>query len=310
MDFKMFKEKEEAKAKPSDSQSPESAALLKEKKFRESKEFLGLPKRRQLLLFSVALAAILILSALILAPPRLYGAFTGLGVMIAFIPYSLYSYLEQSVLKDMEDNLPEFLRDIAESRKTGMTLPEAVYKSMRIDYGKLTPEVKKMAYQISWGVPFEDVLKRFAKRAKSRFIERSIAIIIQAQVSGGALTDTLDSVARDATLIKEAEKERKSKLNQQTMIMYAIYILFVIIVISLQKLMIPLITSKGFTLATQNPEEIISFYRNLFFSMIVIQAVFNGMLAGQISEGSPVIGLKHSAIFLAFGVVASWIFIF
>lgn len=309
MEFKMFGNKEE-KAEKSISQPKPGTTLPTEKKTKEPKEFLGLPKKQQLLLFSVALAAILILLAILLAPPRLYGAFIGLGFMIAFIPYSLYSYFEQSAIKDMEDNLPEFLRDIAESRKTGMTLPEAVYKSMRVDYGKLTPEVKKMAYQISWGVPFDEVLQRFAKRAKSRFIERSIAIIIQAQVSGGALTDTLDSVARDATLIKEAEKERKSKLNQQALIMYAIYILFVIIVISLQKLMIPLITSKGFTLATQNPEEIISFYRNLFFSMIVIQAVFNGMLAGQISEGSPVIGLKHSAIFLVFGVVASWLFIF
>ncbi|HIJ98412.1 TPA: type II secretion system F family protein [archaeon] len=280
-----------------------------EKKTKESEEFLGLSKKKQLLYFSIIFAALITLIAILLAPPRLYALFVGLSVMVAFIPYSLHSYFEAARLRDMEDNLPEFLRDIAEARKTGMTLPEAVYKSMRIDYGRLTPEVQKMAYQISWGIPFDEVLKRFAKRIKSRFIERAIAIIIQAQISGGALTDTLDSVARDATLIKEAEKERKTKLNQQALIMYAIYILFVIIVIALQKLMIPLITSQGFTLATQNPEEIVQFYKNLFFSMIVIQAVFNGMLAGQISEGSPVIGLKHSAIFLAFGVVASWFFI-
>src|SRR3989344_3571916 len=248
-----------------------------EKKTKESEEFLRLSKKKQLLYFSIIFAALITLIAILLAPPRLYALFVGLSVMVAFIPYSLHSYFEAARLRDMEDNLPEFLRDIAEARKTGMTLPEAVYKSMRIDYGRLTPEVQKMAYQISWGIPFDEVLKRFAKRIKSRFIERAIAIIIQAQISGGALTDTLDSVARDATLIKEAEKERKTKLNQQALIMYAIYILFVIIVIALQKLMIPLITSQGFTLATQNPEEIISFYRNLFFSMVVIQAIFNGM---------------------------------
>ncbi len=291
-------------------QEKEGDKSIKHATLKESEAFFGLSKKQQMLVFSIIFAALIIILGIFIAPQRLYGLFLGLGIMIAFIPYSLYSYIEATKLRDMEENLPAFLRDLAGARKTGMTLPEAVYKSMRVDYGKLTPEVQKMAYQISWGIPFDEVLRRFARRAKSRFIERSIAIIIQAQVSGGALTDTLDSVARDATLIKEAEKERKSKLSQQTLIMYAIYILFVIIVIALQKLMIPLITSKGFTVSASNPEDIINFYKGLFFSMVTIQAIFNGMLAGQISEGSPVVGLKHSAIFLAFGVVASWFFIF
>ncbi len=282
----------------------------KEKQLAESKQILGLTKKQQMLFFPAICGAAIVIVSLFLGSAKLLALSIGIAIMIGFIPYSLYSYFEAARLREIEENLPSLLRDIAEARKTGMTLPQAVYKSISVDYGKLTPEVQKMAYQISWGIPFDDVLKRFARRVKSRFIERSVAIIIQAQLSGGALTDTLDSVARDATLIKEAEKERKGKLNQQAMIMYAIYILFVIIVIALQKLMIPLVTSKGFTLASQNPDEIISFYRSLFFSMIVIQAIFNGMLAGQISEGSPILGLRHSVIFLAFGVVASWVFIF
>lgn len=289
---------------------PDLFAKDEKKKFEDEPEFLGLEKKNQLLLFSVIFAVFLILIALFLAPPRFYGLFIGVGVMIAFIPYSLTNYIEGSRVRNMEENLPAFLRDIAEARKTGMTLPEAVYKSLRVDYGALSPEVQKMAYQISWGVPFNDVVERFAKRSKSRFIQRSIAIVSQAQISGGALTDTLDSVARDAALIKEAEKERSSKLSQQSLIMYAIFVLFAIIVVALQKLMIPLVTAKGFTVAAANPQEMLDFYKNLFFSMIVIQAIFNGMLAGQIAEGSPVIGLKHSAILLTIGVLISWFFIF
>ena len=281
----------------------------KKKTLEEEDLFLGLEKKYQLLAFSIIFAVFLILIALFLAPPRFYGLFLGVGVMIAFIPYSLTNYIEGARARDMEENMPAFLRDIAEARKTGMTLPEAVYKSLRVDYGALSPEVQKMAYQISWGVPFSEVLVRFSRRSKSRFIERSIAIISQAQVSGGSLTDTLDAVARDASVIKEAEKERKSKLSQQSLIMYAIFVLFAIIVVALQKLMIPLVSAKGFTVTAGDPKEMLDFYKNLFFSMIVIQAVFNGMLAGQIAEGSPVIGLKHSVILLTVGVLISWFFI-
>ncbi|MFH1424958.1 MAG: type II secretion system F family protein [archaeon] len=273
-------------------------------------KFLGLSKTHQLILVSGIGVIILVFAALLIGSAKFYGLFLGMAVIVGFIPYSLRVYFRKQRLVKWEDNLPALLRDIAEARKSGMTLPQAVYKSAKVDYGELNPEVKRMANQISWGVPFNEVLTSFAKRSKSRFIERAIAIIVEAQVSGGALTDTLDAVARDASMIKELEKERKTRLNQQVVVMYSIFFLFIAIVVALQRLMIPLITSRGFSLASESPEEVLFFYRNLFFSMIVIQAIFNGMLAGQIGEGSAVIGLKHSAVFLVVGVVISVMFIF
>lgn len=276
--------------------------------FRES--LVNMPKNDQILLGSGVSAVVFIFIAIIIGNAKLYGIFLGLGIITAFAPYSLVTYFEKKRLVDIEENFPEFLRDLAEARKIGMTLPQAIYKSAKVDYGRLSPEIQKMANQISWGVPFNDVLKKFSERMKSKFIERAIAIIVEAQVSGGDVTDTLESVARDARLIKESEKERSAKLDQQTMIMYAIFFLFLAIVVALQRLMMPLVASKGFTLSAESPKEILDFYKNLFFSMIVIQAIFNGLLAGQISKGSAVIGLKHSAIFLVAGVVVSWVMIF
>jgi flagellar protein FlaJ len=283
----------------------------KEKKPKKKKENLfGLKPKYQALLFSIPVAVILALAGFVLGSSKLYGVFIGFAVIIAFTPYSLVVYLEKKKVIDMENNFPSFLRDMAESKKTGMTLPQAVYKAAKVDYGKLSKEVAKMSNQISWGVPFHEVLERFSKRSNSRFIQRAVAIIIEAQVTGGAIVETLDAVANDARLIKETEKERKSKLNQQAMIMYAIFFLFVAIVVALQRLLIPLVRAEGFSLAAETPEAILGYYQNLFFSMIVIQAIFSGILAGQIAEGSAVIGLKHSAIFLFSGVTLSWIFLF
>jgi len=277
----------------------------------EQKDLLfGLEKRYTVLLLSGIGSIAFFLLMFFLGPIDMLGFSIGVTLAISFLPYSIYSYLEKKKILDMENNLPSFLRDLAESRKTGMTLPQALYKSARVDYGKLSLELKKMANQISWGVPFQEVLHRFSKRSRSPFIQRSIAIIIEAQQSGGALIETLDAVASDARMLKDAEQERKSKLNQQSLIMYAIFFLFMAIVVALQKLMMPLIYSKGFALATEDPTVIVSYYRNLFFSMILIQGLFNGMIAGQISEGSPILGLKHSAIFIIVGVIVSWLFIY
>jgi len=277
----------------------------------EEKKYIGLSKEHLVLLISCSFAIIFAAVGVGLAKtPKLYGFFLGLGVIIAFVPYSLLLYFKTEKTKAIEEHFPSFLRDIAESKKSGMTIPQAVYKSSQTDYGALSPEISKMSSQISWGIPFNDVFKRFAGRIKSEFIDRAVAIIIEAQVSGGAISDALDAVASDARLIKQLEKERRSKLNQQVLIMYAIFFLFLAIVIALHRLMIPLVASRGFSLATEDPVAILSFYRNLFFSMIVIQAIFNGLLAGQIGQGSVAMGLKHSAIFLIGGVFIAFMFLF
>jgi len=277
---------------------------------KKKEELFGMSKKEQVLVSSIGGALLVAIVTMLYVPADMFGLFIGIALAVGFVPYSIYNYTEKKKIKKMEEILPNFLKDLAEGRKTGMTLPQALYRSSKIDYEELTPEVKKMANQVSWGIPFSEVLKKFSDRCKSRFIQRSMAIVIEAQVSGGALTDTLDSVARDARLIKETEAERRAKLNHQAMMMYAIFFLFVAIVVSLQKLMLPMVTSNSFSVSVESPAEIMGFYKNLFFSMIMIQAVFNGMIAGQISEGSPILGLKHSALFVIVGVIAAWLFIF
>ena len=121
----------------------------------------GLEKRYAVLLFSGMGSATIFILMLLLAPDDMFGFSVGLALVAAFVPYSFYSYLNKKAILDMEKNLPAFLRDLAESRKTGMTLPQALYKSAQVDYGKLSLELKKMANQISWGVPFQDVLQPF-----------------------------------------------------------------------------------------------------------------------------------------------------
>ena len=45
----------------------------------------------------------------------------------------------------------------------------------------------------------------------------------------------------------------------------------------------------------------ICYYNALFISMIIIQGIFTGLVAGQIGEGSAVAGLKHSVIMTCSG---------
>ncbi|MFH1473307.1 MAG: type II secretion system F family protein [Candidatus Aenigmatarchaeota archaeon] len=258
-----------------------------------------------------------------------------LGVIIGVAPLVLISYFEYSRIKAIEDQLPIFLLDLAESQKVGLTLHESLKQAAKTDYGKLTPEIRKVYNQLSWGLRVQDVFLNFSKRMKkSKLIGRIVRIINETYISGGDIGRTMESTASDITAIKEAEKERKSVTSEHTFIMYAIYFIFIGIVIGLSQTLIPLLSmgeqagaaggGMGGIFEFKDPcvacegsgniycincsifgvvcqmfslkEGGTCYYNALFLVMAVVQGIFSGLVAGQIGEGSVYAGVKHSII--------------
>jgi flagellar protein FlaJ len=275
-----------------------------------------------------------------------YGAITlnliVLGAIIGVTPWALLSYFDYARIKAIEDQLPIFLLDLAESQKVGLTLNESLRQASKTDYGKLSPEIKKVYNQLSWGVNVQDVFKNFAKRMKkSQLTTRVVSIINETYMSGGDIGRTMEATASDITAIKEAEKERKSVTSQHTFIMYAIYFIFIGIVVGLSQTLIPMLSigseagsagGIGGIFSFRDPCEACvgnpsiycincpvfsgicsmvgfeqggaCYYNALFILMAVVQGIFSGLVAGQIGEGSVFAGVKHSLIMTVIGVVS------
>ena len=79
-------------------------------------------------------------------------------------PYGFYTTYKYNKTKAIESRLPDFLRDVAEAGRFGMTLAEAIKVASRGRYGGLTPEIRRMAAQIDWGVPAAEAIRLFAER--------------------------------------------------------------------------------------------------------------------------------------------------
>ena len=56
-----------------------------------------------------------------------------LGIIIGAAPYALTSYFEYSRIKAIEDQLPVFLLDLAESQKVGLTLHESLRQAAKTE---------------------------------------------------------------------------------------------------------------------------------------------------------------------------------
>jgi flagellar protein FlaJ len=74
-----------------------------------------------------------------------------LALVVGIFPTAAVEYIDLRWERGINKNIPRLLREIAESGKTGLTLVRAIEVSADRDYGPLTPELKQMVAQISWG---------------------------------------------------------------------------------------------------------------------------------------------------------------
>ncbi len=297
-----------------------------------------LDKEDMLLLFPTAFSAVLILSVLLLHPePGMIGITILLSIMVSVSPYAIWKYFRVKKVKGMERQFPNFLRDLVEAKKSGLTLTEALREASDNEYGMLNEEVEKMSNQLSWNMSFDEVMTKFGERNNdSDMISRTVKIIMEAKRSGGNIISAMETISSDVSRLIEIEKKRKSEMSQHAAVMYLIYFMFVGITIILSKILVPMTTEIGAgddalmmgdggavcAPATQPSEELIcsvfegialslgigagegAYYEGLFLSMVLVQGMFSGLIIGQIRNNSAVSGIKHSLIMTGIGLVS------
>ncbi|RLF65154.1 MAG: hypothetical protein DRN33_00130 [Thermoplasmata archaeon] len=222
------------------------------------------------------------------------------AILSAIGPFAFYEYARIRKMNLMEERFPEFLRDLSESRKAGMTMARAVEMAAKGDYGYLTPEIKKMAVQISWGLPFTEALRRFGERIKTPLVLRTTSLVVKASEAGGKISDVIEAAAKNVREIKILQAERKLEMQMYLLIIYVAFFVFLAVIVILSATFLP-----EFAKATESASSVgsISFgkvsldeYKFIYLSTAIVQAVGNGVVAGMLGEGKMAAGLRHGTI--------------
>ncbi len=219
--------------------------------------------------------------------------------------FGMYEYLRVRKVYKIDTIFPDFVRDLAESRRAGMTFTKAILFASKGNYGILTPEIQKISQQVSWGSSVTDALISFSERVQTRSIKRTISLIIEASKSGGNVADVLDVAAKDAREIKMLEAERKSNMASYVVVIYVAAFVFLAIIAILCTSFIPSMTGSG-TAGLQgamgggsvSQEEILP----IFYYASIIQGLGSGLVAGVFEDGNFSSSVKHVFVL----VFVSW----
>ena len=221
--------------------------------------------------------------------------------------YGIYEFTRLRRIRKIDERFPDFIRDLAESRRAGMTFTKAIMYSSKGDYGLLTPEIQKIARQISWGSSVENAFKAFAGRVNTKLIRRTVSLIIEASRSGGNVADVLDAATKDARELKLLEAERRAGMLSYVAVIYVGMGVFLLIIIVLCKSLLPsMITegSEGVSVALGKTTSMtLSDVTHLFFYAALVQTAGMGVIAGVFEEGNIVSGVKHMFVM----ILVSWL---
>jgi flagellar protein FlaJ len=226
--------------------------------------------------------------------------FVVFGVLGCIGPIGFYNHIKDKRKREVGEKLPDFLQDIAGSTASGMTIYDAIKSASEGDYGALTPELKMMASQLSWGISIDDALNNFAKRINTKEVKRLALTINKALEIGGNTPSVFKAAAKEIEQIKRVDLQRKTEMSLYSIVIFLSFFVFLAVILIINSTIFAALYDLQTEMAGQaiggiriteiNPNEV----KNMFFAFVFIQSLGGGLLGGFMMEGRLSSGVKQA----------------
>ncbi|WP_457591432.1 type II secretion system F family protein [Geoglobus sp.] len=223
----------------------------------------------------------------------------GLIMAITFIPYILLYEYRTFTLRKLENELPEFLKQLGSLNESGLTLVAALKVLSTTDLGALTKEVMNIRKDIEWGRLITEALERFEDRVGSSVVSKVVSILVKALEATDNVKAAIFTAATDAEMYLEFRKRIANEMFVYTVIVYITFAVFLFTVVVLNQNFIKVFGNievpesfVGTTFTFPNA----AMLTTMFYHATLLNGFFSGLVAGVMGAGSLRSGLKHSLI--------------
>ena len=216
----------------------------------------------------------------------------GLAISLSLmvLPAVIVDYRNVNSESSVLSGVTNFLRDMVETRKTGLS-PERCIKSLADrNYGAFSKHLKLMNMRLSWGEPLSGIFKDFSEKIKSWLSLVNIYLLIDAIEVGGGKEESLETLAEFAEATRALESEKKKLLRPLLFVPYIGAVLLTATVIMLLQFFSG---TPGTSMAMSMTE-----LNRILLTPLILHSFMIGLVAGKVSSGRVSSGFKHG-IFLA-----------
>ncbi len=270
------------------------------------KGFLLLPFRE--VIYSLTIRAV---SFYLILPPLVFFIFSYgridlesvlIGTIMAlFLPLIFFIEYRERVIRSVEKQIPDFLRQLAGLNEAGLNVVEALKYVTTMEIGTLNKEITKVKRDVEWGELVTEALKKLETRVRSGVISRVVSLMVKAIESTPSIRDALYT----ASIYSEMEIEAKDRIRgQMSMYTIIIYIAFLVFLYTTYVLLNNIISI--FQSIESLPTSVVAgvdlkMLRDTFYQTTLMVGFFSGLTAGVMGEGKLESGLKHVIVFVLLG---------
>jgi flagellar protein FlaJ len=220
-----------------------------------------------------------------------------LTLSLTVVPAIIVDHLSIRSESSIQSGITNFLRDMVETRKTGLS-PERCIKSLADrNYGEFSKHLKMINLRLSWGEPLSKIYEDFSHKVKNWLSLINIYLLVDAIEVGGGKEQSLETLAEFAESSRTLENERKKLLRPMLFVPYIGAILLTATVI----LLVQFFTGSPGSSSSMTMS--LSELNRTLLTPLILHSFMIGLVAGKVSSGRASAGFKHG-IFL---VIASLI---
>jgi flagellar protein FlaJ len=233
-----------------------------------------------------------------------------IALLIVLIPYAIFYAIWVRKVLGIQALIPEFLARMAGINQVGLTIAQAIGIMVNTNLGLLSYEIRKIKCDMDWGANFTEALVRFEERISTPSIARAVTLITKASEMSGHIGEVLAIASSDANMSETLKRERLAEMFIYTVIVYLSFFVFVFVIGVLITQFLPILVNVNMQGVPSSgalsglgsvPVKTIG---RLMYHACIIEAIFSGLIAGQMSESSVAAGVKHSCILLVIALIA------
>ncbi|KAF1077225.1 type II secretion system F family protein [Methanogenium sp. MK-MG] len=235
-----------------------------------------------------------------------------IALLIVLVPYAVLFELWRRKVRGIEKSIPEFLSRLSGINRVGLTPARAIAVLEKTNLGLISYEIHRIKRDLDWGGLFSDALVRFEHRVQTAAIARNVTLITKASEMTGDIAEILSIAANDARMSETLKRERLADMITYIIVIYLAFGVFVFVVVVLDWNFLSVLRDMGAgeslkdlpssMLAITEAGTLIIISRLLFHACL-INAIFSGLIAGQMGEGSLPAGVKHTVIMLVISLI-------
>jgi flagellar protein FlaJ len=231
------------------------------------------------------------------------------GVLGCIGPLGFYNSKKQKRKREIMEKLPDFLRDIANSSASGMTIYDSIKSAAEGEYGALTPELQKVSAQLSWGIPVTEALTNFGERLNSNEVKRLAITINKALDIGGNTSSVFNAAAKELDQIRRVEQQRRTEMSMYSIVIFISFFVFLAVILIINGTIFQAIMGMqdkmagkaigNLRIAQIDPIEV----KNMLFTFVFVQSLGGGMLGGFMMEGKLSSGIRQGFILVVISFI-------